>query len=72
MRADRDRLVRALIEEYVLEGYCTPGTVDSFALAFRVPRSRMKHLLKSLAKSGLLRTYRAHGEEHFVLNAVEF
>lgn len=72
MKADRDRLTRALLLEYLSEGYCTPGTVDSFALAFRLPRSQMKHLLRSLAKSGLLRTYQAHGEEHFVLNAVEF
>jgi len=72
MRTDRDRLTRSLLVEYVSEGRCTPGTVDSFALAFGVPRSRMKRLLKSLAKSGLLRSYQAHGEEHFVLDAVEF
>ena len=72
MRHAQDRLLLSLLIEYFTDGSCTPGTVESFAQAFGVPRSRMNRQLKALVKSGLMRSYHAHGQEHFVLDAVEF
>lgn len=68
----REALVLSLLVDYFSNGRPTPGTVDSFAQAFDVPRSRMKHLLRAAVKSGLMKKYIAHGEEHYVLDAVEF
>lgn len=72
MKATRDRLVRALLEEWYVERRRTPGTLSSFSRAFDVPRYQMRAALKSLARSGLLKAYMAHGELHYVLNVREF